>query len=134
MPYSMRQLLLTLEMKKSTQSLSMRILSASNAISHTLEGEKVALRQWATLKQEKSSTQKSWSARDAVQFKQPNAKNTANSTSHLSVDFAVQLHNGFAGETRIFVMNAIKSKSQGSIFPEYQRISCLGAKERQNAL
>lgn len=32
------------------------------------------------------------------------------------------------------MMDAIRNKSQGSIFPEYQRTSCLSVKGRQSAL
>lgn len=124
----------TLGMRKSTQWLSTHTLNASSVISLTSEGGKAALKPWATQKQEKSSTPKNSSALAAALSKQQTARNTAKSTSHLSADSAVQLLNGFAGETRIFVMDAIRNKSQDSIFPEYQRISCLSARGRQSAL
>lgn len=87
-----------------------------------------------TQKQEKSSTPKNSSALAAVQSKQQTARNTVKSTSHSNADSAVQSLNGFAGETHIFVMDAIRSKLQDSIYPEYQRTSCLSVRGRQSAL
>lgn len=87
-----------------------------------------------TQKQEKSSTPKNSSVLAAVQSKQQTARNTVKSTSHSNADSAVQSLNGFAGETHIFVMDAIRSKLQDSIYPEYQRTSCLSVRGRQSAL
>ena len=132
--YSMTHLLRILGMSKSTQWLSTHTSNASNAISLTSEEEKVALRPWVTRKQEKNSTPKNLSALVAVQSKQQTARSTAKSTSHSNADSAVQSVNGSAGETRIFVMDVIRSKLQDSIFREYQRTSCLSARGKQSAL
>ena len=56
-----------------------------------------------------------------------------NSTFLLNVDFAAQWPNGFVGETLIFVISAIKSKFQGRMCQDYQKISYQNVKERENA-
>ena len=49
----------------------------------------------------------------------------------LSVVFVVQWLSGFAGETLIFVILAIKSKFQGSIFRDCRKISFRGVRGRE---
>ena len=134
MKYSITHLHRTLGMSKSTQCPSTHTSNASNAISLTSEEEKVALRPWVTQKQEKNSTPKNLSALVAVQLKQQTVKSTTKSTSHSNADSAVQSLNGSAGETHIFVMDVIRSKLQDSIFREYQRTSCLSAREKRSVL
>ena len=50
-----------------------------------------------------------------------------------NVDFAARWPNGFVGETLTFVISAIKSKFQGRMCQDCQKISYQNVKEKENA-
>lgn len=57
-----------------------------------------------------------------------------NSSYHSSASFAVQSHNGFAGETPTFVTSVIKNNVLGLILARYQKISYQNVKGQGNVL
>ena len=88
--------------------------NVTNADNLTSEVEKAVPKWWTKVVKAKSLTLKSWYVQVAVQSKLQTVKNTAKSSYPLNAVSAVQWLSGSAGETHISVINATKSKHQGS--------------------